>query len=64
VMVNGRVVLRHGRSTRVDEAEIFAAARSSTLRVAARLGVAPASPWLAAAGGSPDPLRRQPGAQA
>jgi cytosine/adenosine deaminase-related metal-dependent hydrolase len=49
VVVNGRVILRHGRSTQVDEAEIFAAARASTSRVAARLGVAPASPWLAAA---------------
>jgi cytosine/adenosine deaminase-related metal-dependent hydrolase len=45
VVVNGRVTMRHGRSTRLDEAEIVAAARASALRVASRLGVAPGSRW-------------------
>jgi cytosine/adenosine deaminase-related metal-dependent hydrolase len=44
-LVNGIVVMRHGRSTRLDETEVFAAAQASALRVAARLGVKPTSIW-------------------
>lgn len=45
VLVNGRVTMRHGRSTRLDESEVLAAARASAQRVAARLGVTVGSPW-------------------
>jgi cytosine/adenosine deaminase-related metal-dependent hydrolase len=37
VLVNGRIVLRNGRSTLVDESAIFASARASAQRMAARL---------------------------
>ena len=47
VIVNGRVVLRGGRSTRVDEGEVYAAARRSVAERMRRLGLAPAGPWPA-----------------
>jgi hypothetical protein len=41
VIVNGRIVMRHGRAVLVDEAAVFAEARASALRVAKRLGMKP-----------------------
>jgi len=46
VIVNGRVVLRDGRSTQVDEAEIYAAARQSVGERMARLGLSGTGDWL------------------
>ena len=46
VIVNGAVVLRDGRSTQVDEAEIFAAARQSVSERMARLGLSGGGDWL------------------
>jgi len=45
VIVNGRIVMRHGRAVLVDEAAVFAEARASALRVAKRLGMKPSSAW-------------------
>ena len=45
VLVNGRVVLRGGRSTRVSEEAVIAEARASVLRLAERLGLAPPGRW-------------------
>jgi cytosine/adenosine deaminase-related metal-dependent hydrolase len=45
VLVNGRVVLRNGRSTRVSEEAVIAEARASVRRLAARLGLGPPSRW-------------------
>jgi 5-methylthioadenosine/S-adenosylhomocysteine deaminase len=44
-IVNGRIVLRHGRAVLVDEALVFAEARASALRVAQRLDMKPSSAW-------------------
>jgi cytosine/adenosine deaminase-related metal-dependent hydrolase len=45
VVVNGRVVLRGGRSTRVSEEAVIAEARASALRLAARLGLEAPGRW-------------------
>ena len=45
VVVNGQVVLRGGKSTRVDEQEIYAAARDSVRARMARLGLTGAGEW-------------------
>jgi cytosine/adenosine deaminase-related metal-dependent hydrolase len=45
VLVNGRVVLRGGRSTRVSEAAVIAEARASAGRMAARLGLGVPGRW-------------------
>jgi 5-methylthioadenosine/S-adenosylhomocysteine deaminase len=49
VLVNGRIVLRHGRSTLVDEAAVFAEARASVQWLSGRLGLKPPSRWPLAA---------------
>ena len=38
VIVDGEIVLRHGRSTRLDEAEVLAAGKASAKRMAERVG--------------------------
>lgn len=45
VLVNGQVVLRRGRSTRVDELEIAQAVTASVAQRAQRLGIDPGSEW-------------------
>ncbi len=45
VLVNGEVVLRRGRSTRVDELEIAQAVTASVAQRAQRLGIDPGSEW-------------------
>jgi 5-methylthioadenosine/S-adenosylhomocysteine deaminase len=45
VLVNGRVVLRGGRSTLVDEGAVVAAARASAERMAQRLGLELPGRW-------------------
>jgi cytosine/adenosine deaminase-related metal-dependent hydrolase len=45
VLVNGRVVLRDGRSTRVGEDAVIAGARASARRLAERLGLAVPGGW-------------------
>ena len=45
VLVNGRVVLRGGRTTLADDARIFANARASVDRIIKRLGLAPPGLW-------------------
>ncbi len=45
VLVNGRIVLRHGRSTLVDEAAVFAEARATVRWLSERLGLKPPSRW-------------------
>jgi cytosine/adenosine deaminase-related metal-dependent hydrolase len=45
VLVNGRVVLRGGRSTRVREASVIAEARASAGRMAERLGLGVPGRW-------------------
>jgi 5-methylthioadenosine/S-adenosylhomocysteine deaminase len=45
VLVNGRVVLRGGRSTRVSEEAVIAEARASVLRLAGRLGLGAPGRW-------------------
>lgn len=45
VLVNGRIVLRDGRSTLVDEAAVFAEARASVHRMSERLGLKPPGLW-------------------
>jgi cytosine/adenosine deaminase-related metal-dependent hydrolase len=45
VLVNGRVVLEGGRSTRVSEAAVIADARASGGRMAERLGLGTPGRW-------------------
>jgi cytosine/adenosine deaminase-related metal-dependent hydrolase len=45
VLVNGIVVLRDGRPTRVDEGPVIAEARASAQRTATRLGLKPPGFW-------------------
>jgi 5-methylthioadenosine/S-adenosylhomocysteine deaminase len=45
VIVDGTVVLRHGRSTLVDEPFVLAEAQASVRRRMARLGIAPSQYW-------------------
>ncbi len=45
VIVNGRIVLRDGRSTLVDEAVVFQEARASVQRMSERLGLKPPGLW-------------------
>jgi cytosine/adenosine deaminase-related metal-dependent hydrolase len=45
VIINGDVVFRGGRSTRVDEDAVFAAAKSSVERRMKRLGLKPRMAW-------------------
>jgi 5-methylthioadenosine/S-adenosylhomocysteine deaminase len=45
VLVNGRVVLRGGRSTVVGEEAVIAEARASAVRMARRLGLEPPDRW-------------------
>ena len=49
VLVNGKVVLRGGHPTRVDEKVVIAEARASAQRVAGRLGLMPPGVWPHAA---------------
>ena len=49
VIVNGRIVMRGGRSTLVDEAAVIAEARASVGRMAHRLGLPPPGLWPRAA---------------
>jgi 5-methylthioadenosine/S-adenosylhomocysteine deaminase len=45
VLVNGRIVLKQGRSTLLDEVAVFEDARNSANRVAGRLGLSPPGLW-------------------
>ena len=45
VVVNGRIVLRGGRSTLVDEAAVFAEARASVARIQQRVGLKAPGLW-------------------
>jgi len=45
VLVNGRIVMRGGRSTLMDEAAVFAEARASVARMVERLGLKPPGLW-------------------
>ncbi len=45
VLVNGRVVLRGGRTTRADDAKLFAKARASVDQIVKRLGLRPPGLW-------------------
>jgi 5-methylthioadenosine/S-adenosylhomocysteine deaminase len=45
IVVDGRVVLRNGRSTRVDEAEVYAAVKKTVERRMRRLGLSPSLAW-------------------
>jgi cytosine/adenosine deaminase-related metal-dependent hydrolase len=45
VLVNGRVVLRGGRTTLVDDAELFARARTSVAQIVKRLGLDAPGLW-------------------
>jgi cytosine/adenosine deaminase-related metal-dependent hydrolase len=45
VLVNGRVVLAGGRSTRVSEGVVIAEARASAARMAERLGLGTPGRW-------------------
>lgn len=45
VIVNGRIVLKGGRSTLLDEEVVAANARASAVRVAGRLGLSRPGPW-------------------
>jgi 5-methylthioadenosine/S-adenosylhomocysteine deaminase len=49
VLVNGRLVLRDGRPTQVDEANVFARVRRSVTNLVERLGLGSSSPWPLAA---------------
>jgi 5-methylthioadenosine/S-adenosylhomocysteine deaminase len=45
VLVNGAVVVRHGRLTLADESMIYAHARESARRVARKVGLSPGPTW-------------------
>ena len=45
VLVNGRVVLRSGRATLVDQSKIFATAQRSVRKIIERLGLSPPGLW-------------------
>jgi 5-methylthioadenosine/S-adenosylhomocysteine deaminase len=45
VLVNGRVVLRQGHATLVDEADIFTKAQQSVRQIIDRLGLSPPGLW-------------------
>ena len=45
VLVNGRIVLREGRATLVDEADVFANAQASVHRIRSRLGLSLPGLW-------------------
>src|SRR5258708_3981392 len=45
VIVDGRIVLRNGRSTRVDEAEAYATVKQTVKRRMRRLGLSPSVSW-------------------
>jgi hypothetical protein len=45
VLVNGRVVLRHGRATLVDEAAVFEKAQTSVRNIITRLGLSLPGLW-------------------
>ena len=45
VLVNGKVVMRDGHATRVDEAGVFANARGSIERMMQKLGLRPPGLW-------------------
>jgi 5-methylthioadenosine/S-adenosylhomocysteine deaminase len=45
VIVDGRVVLRHGHATLVEDEEVFGLADASARRLAARVGLPPATTW-------------------
>ncbi|MBM3596989.1 MAG: amidohydrolase family protein [Alphaproteobacteria bacterium] len=49
VLVNGRIVLRGGRPTLVDEGAVIAEAQASVGRMGKRLGIAPTGLWPRAA---------------
>lgn len=46
VIVDGRIVLRHGRATLVDNDEVFRLADASARRLAARADLPPSAIWL------------------
>jgi hypothetical protein len=45
VLVNGRIVMRGGRSTLMDEAAVIAEARASVARMCERLDLNPPGLW-------------------
>jgi len=45
VLVNGEIVVRHGRLVRLDEDEVYSLARRSAVATAARAGIKPQSNW-------------------
>jgi len=45
IIVDGRIVLRNGRSTRVDEAEAYANVKKTVKRRMGRLGLSPSVSW-------------------
>lgn len=45
VLCDGEIIVRHGRLTRLDEAEIYELARKSALATAARAGIVQAPRW-------------------
>jgi cytosine/adenosine deaminase-related metal-dependent hydrolase len=45
VLVNGKLVLRHGQPTNVDEGAVIDGARKSVAGVAKRLGISPSGQW-------------------
>lgn len=45
VIVDGRVVLRHGRATLIEDEEVFSLADASAKRLAGRVGLPPATIW-------------------
>ena len=45
VIVDGRIVLRAGRTTRVDEGAVYAESRTAARRMADRIGLSPGTSW-------------------
>jgi hypothetical protein len=45
VICDGRVIVAGGRSTRVDEGAVYAAARASARRLMAKTGLATGADW-------------------
>jgi hypothetical protein len=45
VIVDGRVVLRHGHATLVEDEEVFSLADASAKRLAERVALPPATIW-------------------
>src|SRR5207245_11210680 len=47
VIVDGRVVLRHGHTTLIEDEEVFSLADASARRLASRVALPPATIWPA-----------------